>query len=139
MNRRDFYYPSADGKTTIHAVEWTPENVRHYKGIIQIAHGLSEHIGLYEPIAKYFTDKGFIVRGNDHLGHGYSVREGEPRLYLGPKGSWHFASDDIYTCRLLTQKEYGELPYIILGGKVLYRESDLERVLESCYHPAFKR
>ena len=28
------------------------------------------------------------------------------------------------------------LPYILLGGKVLYRESDLESVLESCYHPA---
>ena len=125
MNRRDFYYPSADGRTTIHAVEWTSENVRHYKGIIQIAHGLSEHIGLYEPIAKYFTDKGFIVRGNDHLGHGYSVREGEPRLYLGPKGSWHFASDDIYTCRMLTEKEYGELPYIMLGfslGSYLIRD-----------------
>ena len=32
----------------------------------------------------------------------------------------------------------GVLPYILLGGKVLYRESDLERVLESCYHPAYK-
>ena len=30
----------------------------------------------------------------------------------------------------------GVLPYILLGGKVLYRESDQERVLESCYHPA---
>ena len=107
MNKREFYYPSADGKTTIHAVEWTPTNARHIKGIIQIAHGLSEHIMLYEPIAKYFTERGFIVRGNDHLGHGKSVLPGEPRLYLGPKGSWHFASDDIYTCRILTQKEYG--------------------------------
>ncbi len=38
-----------------------------------------------------------------------------------------------------TLQEYrndGVLPYILLGGKVLYRESDLERVLESCYHPA---
>ena len=39
-----------------------------------------------------------------------------------------------------TLQEYrndGVLPYIILlGGKVLYRESDLEKVLESCYHPA---
>lgn len=125
MNKREFYYPSADGKTTIHAVEWTPSNVRHYKGIIQIAHGLSEHILLYEPIAVYFTDRGFIVRGNDHLGHGQSVLPGEPRLYLGPKGSWHFASDDIYTCRLLTEKEYGELPYIILGfslGSYLVRD-----------------
>ena len=41
-----------------------------------------------------------------------------------------------------TLQEYrndGILPYILLGGKVLYRESDLERVLESCYHPAYKR
>ena len=38
-----------------------------------------------------------------------------------------------------TLQEYrndGVLPYILLGGKVLYRESDLEKVLESCYHPA---
>jgi hypothetical protein len=41
-----------------------------------------------------------------------------------------------------TLQEYrngGVLPYILLGGKVLYCESDLERVLESCYHPAYKR
>ena len=38
-----------------------------------------------------------------------------------------------------TLQEYrndGVLPYILLGGKVLYRENDLEKVLESCYHPA---
>ena len=38
-----------------------------------------------------------------------------------------------------TLQEYrndGVLPYILLGGKVLYRESDLESVLESSYHPA---
>jgi excisionase family DNA binding protein len=38
-----------------------------------------------------------------------------------------------------TLQEYrndGVLLYILLGGKVLYRESDLEKVLESCYHPA---
>jgi len=41
-----------------------------------------------------------------------------------------------------TLQEYrndGVIPYILLGGKVLYRESDLERALESCYHPAYKR
>ena len=41
-----------------------------------------------------------------------------------------------------TLQEYrndGVIPYILLGGKVLYRESDLERVLESCYHQAYKR
>ena len=35
-------------------------------------------------------------------------------------------------------RAHGILPYILLGRKVLYRESDLERVLESCYHPAYR-
>ena len=41
-----------------------------------------------------------------------------------------------------TLQEYrndGILPYILLGGKVLYRERDLEDVLEKCYHPAYRR
>ena len=41
-----------------------------------------------------------------------------------------------------TLQEYrndGVIPYMLLGGKVLYRESDLESVLESCYHQAYKR
>lgn len=35
-------------------------------------------------------------------------------------------------------RAHGIIPYILLGGKVLYLESDLERVLESCYHPAYR-
>ena len=32
----------------------------------------------------------------------------------------------------------GILPYIPLGGKILYRESDLQELLEKCYHPAYR-
>lgn len=40
-----------------------------------------------------------------------------------------------------TLQEYrdnGTIPYIKLGGKVLYRESDLEDLLQRCYHPAYR-
>ena len=40
-----------------------------------------------------------------------------------------------------TLQEYrdnGMIPYFKLGGKVLYRESDLERMLQECYHPAYR-
>lgn len=40
-----------------------------------------------------------------------------------------------------TLQEYrnnGILPYIPLGGKILYRESDLQELLEKCYHPAYR-
>lgn len=40
-----------------------------------------------------------------------------------------------------TLQEYrnnGVIPYYVLGGKILYRESDLEALLQRCYHPASK-
>lgn len=33
----------------------------------------------------------------------------------------------------------GRISYIMLGGKVLYRESDLERMLDDAYRPAFRK
>ena len=32
----------------------------------------------------------------------------------------------------------GRIPYILLGGKILYRESDIERMLEEGYREAFQ-
>lgn len=49
--------------------------------------------------------------------------------------------DGTYKKSLLVHWEYrneGILPYIPLGGKVLYRESDLEELLERHYHPAYR-
>ena len=37
-------------------------------------------------------------------------------------------------CRITGTKE--RIPYIQLGGKILYRQSDIERLLEENYHPA---
>ena len=32
----------------------------------------------------------------------------------------------------------GRIPYILLGGKILYRESDIERMLEEGYRGAYQ-
>ena len=53
--------------------------------------------------------------------------------------------DNQGSCRALkisrrTLQDYrnnGILPYRQLGGKILYRESDIERVLQSCYRSKF--
>ena len=36
-------------------------------------------------------------------------------------------------------RDNGTLPYFKLGGKVLYRESDLEALLQRCYHPVISK
>ena len=113
MVKNEFYYLSADNKTQIHAVEWKPE--KEIIGVIQIAHGVTEHILRYEQFAEFFTQKGFVVVGNDHLGHGTSIAKNSKPMYFGPKNSWNFVVQDIETCRKMTKEKYSDIPYVLLG------------------------
>ena len=40
---------------------------------------------------------------------------------------------------LLDYRNQGRIPYIKLGGKILYRSSDIEKMLEDGYRESFKR
>lgn len=113
MVRNEFTFPSADGRTAIHAVEWLPEG--DVRAVLQISHGVAEYILRYEPFAEYLTARGFAVAGHDHLGHGGSVAEGAARLYFGPRGSWSWVVDDLYTRRQLAGKRFPGVPCFLLG------------------------
>lgn len=113
MNKNEFYYLSADGKTQIHAVEWIPDEKP--KAILQIAHGVTEYILRYEQFAEYLVEKGIIVVGNDHLGHGKSIAKDSEPMYFGPTGSWKWAVEDMYTCTKMIKEKYPEIPYYMLG------------------------
>lgn len=113
MEKQEFSFLSADGKTSIHAAAWIP--AVPVRAIVELSHGVSEHILRYEPLASYLTQRGFAVIGHDHLGHGSSVIPGAPRLYLGPPGSWETATRDLDTCRRLARERFGRLPLFLLG------------------------
>lgn len=48
-----------------------PEGVAE-RGTVLIVHGLGEHAGRYDPVARRLNSWGFAVRGYDHYGHGDS-------------------------------------------------------------------
>ena len=113
MVRTQTVFRSRDGKTPIHAVEWRPEGP--VNAVLQISHGVCEYILRYEPLARYLTDRGFAVVGNDHIGHGSSVAEGAPRLYFGPPGSWNAVVDDLYLLRGFAGRNFPGVPHFLLG------------------------
>ena len=86
MVLREFTFPSADGSTDIHAVEWLPEG--EVRAVLQISHGVAEYILRYAPFARYLTERGFAVVGHDHLGHGASVNSPEDYGFFGEKDGW---------------------------------------------------
>ena len=74
--RTEFFFPASAGTHRIHAVQWLPENGVP-RAVVQILHGVAEHIGRYEDLADYLTGQGFAVVGNDHPGHGQSAAPGD--------------------------------------------------------------
>lgn len=107
----DFSYPSCDGIHTCHAREWIPEGSP--RGVVQVVHGVAEHVGRYDPVARFLAAHGYVVCGEDHLGHGLTARE--KFGYFGPKNGWDLVVQDIHHLRELEGEKYSGLPYIILG------------------------
>ena len=84
------------------------------KGIIQISHGMCEHIGRYEHFVEFLTDNGYIVCGNDHLGHGKSI-ESEADLGYVYEGDHANMVRDMNTLHNIMSKRYPDVPYIMFG------------------------
>ncbi|MBR5514857.1 MAG: lysophospholipase [Clostridia bacterium] len=84
------------------------------KGIIQIAHGMCEYFNRYEGLVEYFTQRGFIVCGNDHIGHANSVKSREDLGYFGKEG-YNTLTEDLKLLNDIVRKKYRSLPYILLG------------------------
>lgn len=110
----DFFFPSSDGKSQIHVNKWVPTDCE-LKGIVQIAHGVAEYGKRYDEFATFLANHGYIVVANDHLGHGQSLVEDSPMVYFGEKESWWYAVDDVEKLRIMTHKDYPDLPYYLFG------------------------
>lgn len=111
--KEDFYFDSRDGEHKIHAIRWIPEE--RPVCIVQIVHGMSEYIDRYDEFAGYLADKGIMVVGDDHLGHGKSVRAGEKYGYFCKEDAPTVLVRDEHRLKKMTQEQYAGVPYIILG------------------------
>lgn len=110
MTKTEFFYPSHDGVHQIHAVLWKPEG--EIRGVVQLVHGICEYAGRYEPFAEFLTQHGFAVTGNDHLGHGQSVKD---ESEYGFFTDWDDLVADVRTLRVKTGEDFPGAPYFILG------------------------
>lgn len=115
MVKEEFYYDSRDGKSKLHAVRYTPDNENDIRCIIQIVHGMAEYIERYEEFARFMTDRGFVVVGEDHLGHGKSVGENGKCGYFCEQDPATVVVRDVHRLKKATAARYPDIPYVIMG------------------------
>ena len=126
ITRFELEFPASNGGHDIFACIWRDTDCKHYKGIVQLVHGMAEYILRYEEFAKDLARKGYIVCGNDHAGHGLSVENKSDLGYFGKReNSWQYLIDDMNYLEGMMRLEYDEIPYFMVGhsmGSFLTRE-----------------
>lgn len=122
--KESFTFVSSDKKTRLHGVKWLPES-GEYGAVLQIAHGMIEYVERYEEFAAYMAERGYLVVGHDHLGHGDSVESRDDWGYIAEKNGDQLMVEDMQKLRIMTQKENPGIPYFMLGhsmGSYLLRK-----------------
>lgn len=103
------------------AILWLPEDAP--KAVLQITHGMTEHIGRYETFARAMTQQGIAVAGFDLRGHGQNP--GDAQIASFGEGGWQMSVLDMNLFYQLLEEKLPGLLHFMLGfslGSFLLRE-----------------
>ena len=113
ISTNELYIPSTNGTNQLHVLMWIPKEAPRV--ILQLSHGMIEHIRRYEAFGEYLAGRGILVIGNDHLGHGYSTNNEDELGYFNAEDGSKTLVDDLYQITLFAKKQYPNTPYFLLG------------------------
>lgn len=99
---------------------WLPQGAP--RAVVQLVHGMAEHLGRYEALARRLNEAGFVVAGINHRGHGPEAK----RLgWFAERDGWRLLVEDAHQVTLQMKKQYPGLPFVLLGhsmGSFVARE-----------------
>ena len=101
---------AAEDGHQIHVQTWIPAG--EPVGVLQLLHGLGEHIRRYERFAKAAAGRGYVVFGHDHRGHGLSAGE---RGYFADRDGWQRVVEDVRVVNDHIRKMHEPKPVIMVA------------------------
>ena len=113
VSKEVFTFSSSDGVHDVSAVWWRPEGTP--RGVVQLVHGISEHMGRYDHFARFLAKQGFAVVGHDHLGHGGTAKDASEYGWFGERDGWKYVVKDVRILRERLGAEYPGVPYFLMG------------------------
>ncbi len=91
------------------------EDVETPTAIVQIAHGMAEHIERYHGLAQFLNNHQIIVYGNDHRGHGETGNRANTQGFLGKRNGFDRTAQDLKEITSFIRNEQPDLPIFLLG------------------------
>lgn len=89
---------------------WKPEG--EIRGIVQLVHGMAEHIDRYDRVARALNKQGYLAVGHNHRGHGKDARL---LGYFADQKGWDAVVEDIRLVSEEIRKQYPGKKLFLLG------------------------
>ncbi len=105
--------PSTDGIHTLNGIIYIP--IGTPRATVQIVHGMSEHIELYEEFMGLLAENGYVVFMHDQLGHGRTAESVEKLGFFAEENGDKFLVDDAFEFASELLKSYSGLKHILFG------------------------
>jgi alpha-beta hydrolase superfamily lysophospholipase len=107
----EFSFTSSDGLRIAYG-RWDSRGP--VRGVIQIAHGMGEHIQRYGEFIEALVSAGVTVYGNDHRGHGSTASSAKQFGDFG-NGGFDLLVEDMVHLSRIAKDENPNLPFILFG------------------------
>ena len=127
MQLQEFQIASTSGQRQLHVCLWTPDGA--VRAVVQLTHGMCEHILRYAPLAETLTARGFAVIGHDHLGHGFTALDANDLGVFPADHPAQTMANDVRRITSAAMERFPGLPVFLLGhsmGSFLARRVCME-------------
>lgn len=113
VKKKETFIPSSNGRDKLHVVVWEPQG--EVRAILQISHGMIELVDRYDGFARYLAERGFVVAGNDHLGHGLTASNVDELGYMNAYDASMAIVADLHRVTRCLKKAYRGVPFFLMG------------------------
>ena len=129
VQKTDLTLPSSYREKPLHVVLWKDETVQP-KAILQFSHGMCEYVERYAEFAENLVENGYVVCGNDHLGHGETAENADELGFMADKDGYLYMVKDLRSVTEWIKGLYPGLPLVLYGHSM---GSFLARLYASTY------
>ncbi|MFD2045055.1 alpha/beta hydrolase [Ornithinibacillus salinisoli] len=108
------FWLTTEDNVDIYVEKWFEEGIEP-KAIVQLSHGMVEHIQRYKSTASFLLKQNIFVYGNDHRGHGRTGKRQGLMGYFADENGFEKTANDLFEITKMIKKDYPDTPIFLLG------------------------